>query len=82
MLHLVQLLCVLKSYLDVLRGADLSAFSGAGEMLVLTGLLGLLPVPDRPSGAGDSGQENVDSRLALFTSADTQQLTCSEGSAS
>lgn len=50
-------------------------------MLVLTGLI-LLSVPGRPSGAGDSGQENVGSRLEPLTSADVQQLTCSEGSAS
>lgn len=55
MLHLVQLVCVLKSYLDVLRGADLSGFSKEWEMPVLTGLVSLLPVPGRPSGAGDSG---------------------------
>lgn len=78
MLHLVQLARVLKGYSDVLRGADLSAFSKGWEML---GDFSVSSLPGRPSGAGDSSQENVDSRLAPFTSADVQ-LTCSEGSAS
>ena len=63
----MQLVCVLKSYLDVLSGADLSVFSKGWEMLILTGLLSLFSVPGRLSGAGESGRGNAGSRLAPLT---------------
>lgn len=77
----MQVVCVLKSHLDILSGG-VKSFSKEWEILILTGLFSLLPVPGRPSGTGDSGQENMDSRPASFTRAHVQQLTCSEGSAS